>query len=78
MAEAEKERGRIVSAPINFKFCMCSVVKTIFGNKGIVQTLAFERGGNKYWVKFSDNKLNDWFWEDELALDEEPSFGFKK
>ena len=46
--------------------------------KGIVQTLANERGGNKYLVKFSDNKLNTWFWENEITSIEDSSFDFKK
>ena len=63
---------------VHFKFIVCQEVKTLFGNEGVVQTLANERGGNKYWVKFPDNKLDAWFWENELVFVDMPSFGFNK
>lgn len=63
---------------INFKFMVCQAVKNLFGHEGVIQTLAFERGGNKYWVNFPDNKLNAWFWEDELISIDNSPFGFKK
>ena len=61
---------------IYFKFTIMQFVRTIFGVEGVIQTLAYERGGNKYWVKFQDNKLDAWFWEDELIFLDSVPAGF--
>lgn len=68
-----------MSLDVSFKFTVCQAVKSrFFGNEGVVQTLAYERGGNKYWVKFSNKELDAWLWEDELISIDPPSSGFRK
>ena len=78
ICKIKNNKGSETELNVDFKFSLCQAVKTIFGDQGFIQTLANERGGNKYWVRFSDNKLDAWFWEDELVLINTPPFGFKK
>lgn len=77
-----KEKRQITEAgksfTVSFKFTVGQTIKTLFENEGVVQVLAYERGGSKDWMKFPDNKFDAWFWEDELISVNESPFRFKK
>ena len=58
---------------VTFKFELNQKVKTIFGDIGIIVTLAFDEGEIiKYWVQRSSD--SQWMKEDQLEVAEEKEF----
>lgn len=50
---------------VNYLYNMDQKVKTPFGEEGIVSMLAYDDGGNQYFVKTA--KSSDWFKEAHLT-----------
>ena len=51
---------------VEFIFDINAKVTTPFGDKGIVDTCAADRGGNRYFVLIAGGEQT-WFYEDQLT-----------
>lgn len=70
----ELKEKRDIGTTVHFKFALAQFVKTTGEGEGVIQILANEKAGNKYWVMF--NNKSSWVWESELTLIDFLSVGF--
>ena len=57
-----------MSEKVEFKFSIDDKVKTSLGDTGIVESMAFDEGGVRYFVGTAQNSR--WLKEKELQLDD--------